>query len=155
MMTLLLLASRRAIMNNTPTALSMALSFLVRYVAPRVLVRTACRGNHSPPHASLLLICFSRCVAAACWWSSDYKPTFMWWELLMLWRQLFLVGFAILIRPGTVEQAVISFLVAILFLLLHAVAVPFKADSDNYIGQACVDPRSKYIYAFPLALRAP
>ena len=29
---------------------------------------------------------------------SDYKPTFMWWELLMLWRQLFLVGFAILIR---------------------------------------------------------
>ena len=72
----------------------------------------------------------------------------------MLWRQLFLVGFAILIRPGTVEQVVISFLVAILFLLLHAVAVPFKADSDNYIGQACVDPRSKYIYAFPLALRA-
>lgn len=48
MMTLLLLASRRAIMNNTPTALSMALSFLVRYVAPRVLVRTAA-GNHSPP----------------------------------------------------------------------------------------------------------
>ena len=41
MMTLLLLASRRAIMNNTPTALSRALSFLVRYVAPRVLVRTA------------------------------------------------------------------------------------------------------------------
>ena len=29
---------------------------------------------------------------------SDYKPAFMWWELLMLWRQLFLVGFAILIR---------------------------------------------------------
>ena len=48
MMTLLLLASRRAIMNNTPTALSMALSFLVRYVAPRVLVQTAA-GNHSPP----------------------------------------------------------------------------------------------------------
>jgi hypothetical protein len=69
---------------------------------------------------------------------SDYKPTFMWWELLMLWRQLLLVGFAILIRPGTVEQAVISFLAAIFFLLLHAVAVPFRADSDNYMGQACV-----------------
>ena len=66
---------------------------------------------------------------------SDYKPTFMWWELLMLWRQLFLVGFAILIRPGTVEQAVISFLAAIFFLLLHAVAAPFKADGDNYMGQ--------------------
>ena len=149
MMTLLLLASRRAIMNNTPTALSMALSFLVRYALRRV-----CWFEPQPettrPHASQLLICFSRCVAAACWWSSDYKPTFMWWELLMLWRQLFLVGFAILIRPGTVEQAVISFLVAILFLLLHAVAVPFKADGDNYIGQACVDPSSKYVYmSFP------
>ena len=144
MMTLLLLASRRAIVNNTPTALSRALSFLVRYVAPRVLVRTAA-AETTRPHASQLRICFSCRVAAACWWSSDYKPTFMWWELLMLWRQLFLVGFAILIRPGTVEQAVISFLVAILFLLLHAVAVPFKADGDNYIGQACVDPRSKYV----------
>ncbi len=149
MMTLLLLASRRAIMNNTPTALSRALSFLVRYVAPRVLVRTAA-GNHSrPPCKPAPHMFLTLCVAAACWWSSDYKPTFMWWELLMLWRQLFLVGFAILIKPGTVEQAVISFLVAILFLLLHAVAVPFKADGDNYIGQACIDPRSRYIYTFP------
>ena len=142
MMTLLLLASRRAIMNNTPTALSRALSFLVRYVAPRV-----CSFEpqlETSPHMPVL-ICFSCYVAAACWWSSDYKPTFMWWELLMLWRQLFLVGFAILIKPGTVEQAVISFLVAILFLLLHAVAVPFKADGDNYIGQVCIVPRSKYI----------
>ena len=85
-------------------------------------------------------------MAAACWRSSDYKPTFMWWELLMLWRQLFLVGFAILIRPGTVEQAVISFLAAIFFLLLHAVAAPFKANGDNYMGQvsAHIRPRSKY-----------
>jgi hypothetical protein len=77
---------------------------------------------------------------------SDYKPTFMWWELLMMWRQLFLVGFAILIRPGTVEQAVISFLASIFFLLLHAVAAPFKANGDNYMGQvsAHIRPRSKY-----------
>ena len=71
---------------------------------------------------------------------SDYKPAFMWWELLMLWRQLFLVGFAILIRPGTVEQAVISFLAAVFFLLLHAVAAPFKADGDNYLGQVRMGP---------------
>lgn len=70
----------------------------------------------------------------------------MWWELLMMWRQLFLVGFAILIRPGTVEQAVISFLASIFFLLLHAVAAPFKANGDNYMGQvsAHIRPRSKY-----------
>ena len=139
MMSLLMLASRRAIMDNTPTALSRALSFLVRY-ALRV------GSNHSQsqprlPHARLLLVCVSLWPAA--WSSSDYKPTFMWWELLMLWRQLFLVGFAILIRPGTVEQAVISFLVATLFLLLHAVATPFKSDGDNYLGQACANPKSK------------
>ena len=31
----------------------------------------------------------------------------------MLWRQLWLVGFAMLIRPGTVEQLVISYLVVL------------------------------------------
>ena len=54
----------------------------------------------------------------------------------MLWRQLFLVGFAILILPGTVEQLVICFLVALSHMLLHAVAMPFKDDGDNYFGQA-------------------
>ena len=66
---------------------------------------------------------------------SDYKPAFMWWELLMLWRQLWLVGFAILIRPGTVEQLVICFLVVLSHMLLHAMAMPFKKNGDNYIGQ--------------------
>jgi hypothetical protein len=59
----------------------------------------------------------------------------MWWELLMLWRQLWLVGFAILIRPGTVEQLVICFLVVLSHTLLHAMAMPFKRNGDNYIGQ--------------------
>ena len=95
--TFLILASRRAILDDKPTSLSAALGFLVR----------------------------------------DYKPTFMWWELLMLWRQLWLVGFAILIRPGTVEQLVICFLVVLSHMLLHAVAMPFKNDGDNYVGQAC------------------
>ena len=49
---LLLFASRRAILDNKPTPLSKALGFLVR----------------------------------------DYEPRYMWWELLVLWRQLYLVG---------------------------------------------------------------
>ena len=32
------------------------------------------------------------------------------WELLMALRQLYLVGFAVLIVPGSVEQLVIAFL---------------------------------------------
>ena len=67
--------------------------------------------------------------------SSDYKPTFMWWELLILWRQLWLVGFTILIMPGTVEQLVICLLVVLSHMLMHAVAMPFKDNGDNYIGQ--------------------
>ena len=49
---LLLLAARRAVLDDKPTPLSKALGFLVR----------------------------------------DYEPRLMWWELLMLWRQLYLVG---------------------------------------------------------------
>ena len=30
----------------------------------------------------------------------DFDVQFMWWELLMAWRQLWLVGFAVLIAPG-------------------------------------------------------
>ena len=93
----LLFASHRAIMDDKPTSLSKALSFLVR----------------------------------------DYEPAFMWWELLMLWRQLYLIGFALLIMTGTVEQLVISFLIALGYMLLVSVATPFKDKGDNYFGQAC------------------
>jgi hypothetical protein len=31
----------------------------------------------------------------------DFDLNFMWWELLMAWRQLWLVGFAVLIVPGS------------------------------------------------------
>ena len=94
---MLILASRHAILDDKPTSLSKALSFLVR----------------------------------------DYSPAFMWWELVMLWRQLYLVGFALLIMTGTVEQLVISFLIALGYMLLVSVATPFKDKGDNYFGQAC------------------
>ena len=93
----LILASRHAILDDKPTSLSKALSFLVR----------------------------------------DYSPTFMWWELVMLWRQLYLIGFALLVMMGTVQQLVVSFLVALVYMLLVSVATPFKDEGDNYFAQAC------------------
>ena len=93
----LILASRHAILDDKPTSLSKALSFLVR----------------------------------------DYSPAFMWWELVMLWRQLYLVGFALLVMMGTVQQLVVSFLVALVYMLLVSVATPFKDEGDNYFAQAC------------------
>ena len=56
----------------------------------------------------------------------DFDVQFMWWELLMAWRQLWLVGFAVLIAPGSVQQLVISFLVSLVYMLICAVAMPFK-----------------------------
>ena len=53
----------------------------------------------------------------------------------MLWRQLYLVGFALLVMPGTVEQLMISFLIALSMMLLFAVAAPFKDNSDDYFAQ--------------------
>lgn len=64
----------------------------------------------------------------------------------MLWRQLYLVGFALLVRPGTVEQLVISFLVALSMMLLFAVSAPFKDDGDDYFAQ---------VRNIPLHLRLP
>ena len=55
----------------------------------------------------------------------------------MLWRQLYLIGFALLVMMGTVQQLVISFLVALVYMLLAAVATPFKDEGDNYFSQAC------------------
>ena len=130
--TILIFASRRAILGNEPTSLSSALGFLVR-CALRVIHRTK---PHNPHCTKLAPHTLARHVAL--WMSSDYKPTFMWWELLILWRQLWLVGFAILIMPGTVEQLVICYLVVLSHMLMHAVAMPFKDDGDNYIGQVCV-----------------
>ena len=94
---MLILSSRHAILDDKPTSLSKALSFLVR----------------------------------------DYSPVFMWWELVMLWRQLYLIGFALLVMMGTVQQLVISFLVALVYMLLVSVATPFKDEGDNYFAQAC------------------
>ena len=44
----------------------------------------------------------------------------------MAWRQLWLVGFAVLIAPGSVQQLVISFLVSLVYMLICAVSMPFK-----------------------------
>ena len=94
---MLILLSRRDILDGKHTSLSRALGFLVR----------------------------------------GYRPEFMWWELLVLWRQLYLVGFALLVDTGSVEQLVISFLAALGYMLFFSVATPFKKDGDNYFGQAC------------------
>ena len=67
----------------------------------------------------------------------DYEPGFFWWELLEAWKKLFLVGFAVLILPGSVEQLLIAFLFSLVYMLLVSVTMPFRDAMDDYFAKAC------------------
>lgn len=67
----------------------------------------------------------------------DYEPAFFWWELLEAWKKLGLVGFAVIINPGSIPQLVAAFIFSLIFMLLTAIAAPFKDDSDDYFAKAC------------------
>ena len=53
------------------------------------------------------------------------EPTYFFWELLEAWKKLFLVGFLVLILPGTIPQLVIAFLFSLIFMLLVSTAQSF------------------------------
>ena len=54
------------------------------------------------------------------------EPAYFFWELLEAWKKLFLVGFMVLILPGTVPQLVIAFVFSLVFMLLASTAQPFR-----------------------------
>ena len=51
-------------------------------------------------------------------------------------RRLFLVGFCVLILPGSVLQLLIAFVFSLLSMLLTAIASPFKSDVDDSVAKA-------------------
>ena len=55
------------------------------------------------------------------------EPAYFFWELLEAWKKLFLVGFLVLILPGTIPQLVIAFLFSLIFMLLVSTAQPFHS----------------------------
>ena len=50
-------------------------------------------------------------------------------------HRLFLVGFCVLVVPGTILQLIIAFVFSLLCMLLTAVAMPFASDVDDTIGK--------------------
>ena len=66
----------------------------------------------------------------------DFEPAYYWWELLEAWKKLFLVGFAVLILPGTLQQLLVAFLFCLVFTLLVAIAMPFRHAADDYFAKA-------------------
>ena len=67
----------------------------------------------------------------------DYQPSYFFWELLEAWKKLFLVGFAVLILPGQIEQLIVAFLFSLVYMLLVSVAQPFRHGADDYFAKAC------------------
>ena len=67
----------------------------------------------------------------------DYEPQYLWWELLEAWKKLFLVGFAVLLKQGSIEQLIVAFVFSTIFMLLVSVAMPFRSDDDDYFAKAC------------------
>jgi|TARA_B110001469_G_C9549399_1_gene272608 hypothetical protein len=67
----------------------------------------------------------------------DYEPAYFWWELVEAWKKLVLVGFAVLVSPGSIEQLVSAYLVALICMLLTSTARPFKNHGDDYFAEAC------------------
>ena len=66
----------------------------------------------------------------------DYEPAYLWWELAEAWKKLFLVGFAVLIEPGALVQLLIAFLFSLVYMLVVAVAMPFRDHSDDVFAKA-------------------
>jgi len=66
----------------------------------------------------------------------DFEKGWFAWELVEAWKKLFLVGFCVLVVPGTILQLIIAFVFSLLCMLLTAVAVPFVSDVDDTIGKA-------------------
>ena len=67
----------------------------------------------------------------------DYDAGFFWWELFEIWKKLFLVGFAVLILPGSVEQLFIAFLFSAVCAFFVSLARPFKNIVDDYFAKFC------------------
>ena len=67
----------------------------------------------------------------------DYEPEFFWWELFEMWKKLFLVGFAVLILPGSIEQLFIAFLFSAVSAFFISLARPFQSVMDDYFAKFC------------------
>jgi len=51
--------------------------------------------------------------------------------------QLFLVGFCVLIRPGSTLQLIIGFIFSAVILLFTSIAEPFQRRVHDYFGFLC------------------
>ena len=67
----------------------------------------------------------------------DLEPRCYLWEVVEMFKKLFLVGFIALISPGEMVQLIIGFGFCMIFLLLTTIYDPFRADDDDLFSMLC------------------
>ena len=65
---------------------------------------------------------------------APFVPSYFYFDLLELCKKLLLIGFASLIKPGSIMQIMIAVLVSLLFLVLHLQSLPYRRHLDNMLA---------------------
>ena len=66
---------------------------------------------------------------------SEYEPTFFFWELVEISRKLILVGFMVLVSPGTMYQLLIGLFIA--FVRDASGLEPLACDGTRHPCRRC------------------
>eukprot|EP00964_Phaeocystis_antarctica_P035382 scaffold20192_cov86-Phaeocystis_antarctica.AAC.1 len=123
---MLLLSARKAILTEQPTDLSRSLTFLHQDY-------TSSMFWWEMVEISKKVRCPLRCpslTAIACQLPMPHFPR-------AYAPQLFLVGFCVLIRPGSTVQLVIGFAFSLIVLLFTSIAEPFQRHGHDKFSLLC------------------
>ena len=87
--------------------------------------RRHARCSSSPSSSSSIRPALSLAVAVS-FLTAEYEPTFFFWELVEVLKKLLLVGVMSVVVPGTINQLVVGFLIALSFNAVLMVARPYR-----------------------------
>eukprot|EP00964_Phaeocystis_antarctica_P016978 scaffold9345_cov70-Phaeocystis_antarctica.AAC.3 len=120
----LLLSARKAILTEQPTDLSRSLTFLHQDYEPSMYWWEMVEISKKARAAPMPLHAHSHCVRM------PHIPS-------VCAPQLFLVGFCVLIRPGSTVQLVIGFAFSLVVLLFTSIAGPFQRHGNDEFSLLC------------------
>ena len=65
---------------------------------------------------------------------APFVPSYFYFDLLELCKKVLLIGFASLIKPGSILQLMVAVLISLLFLVLHLQSLPYRRHLDNMLA---------------------
>ena len=83
---------------------------------------------------SLLMQRPTKLAKALAFLHKSYLPHYWYWELLEVFKRLYLMGFCVFIDPGSITQLMVSALVCLVYVAILTQASPMKNPEDDYIA---------------------